>query len=42
VRAKGVVDWASARAEFFARTVLDAGPRLVDTTMLYAPKQRRG
>src|ERR1700691_4159001 len=38
VRAKGVVDWASSRAELFARSVLDAGPRLVDTTMLYAPK----
>src|SRR5580658_9836305 len=38
VRAKSVVDWASSRAELFARTVFDAAPRLVDTTMLYAPK----
>ena len=36
--ARGVVDWASARAELLARSVLDPGPRLVDTTMLYAPK----
>src|ERR1700722_17783695 len=38
LRARGVVDWASSRAELLARTVLDNGPRLVDTTMLYAPK----
>ncbi|HZZ88028.1 MAG TPA: glycosyltransferase, partial [Caulobacteraceae bacterium] len=36
--AKGVVDWASSRAERLARSVLDSAPRLVDTTMLYAPK----
>ena len=38
MRARGVVDWASSRAESFARTVFDTAPRLVDTTMLYAPK----
>ena len=38
MRARGVVDWASSRAESLARTVFDQGPRLVDTTMLYAPK----
>jgi len=38
VLARGVVDWASPRAERLARTVWDAGPRLVDTTMLYAPR----
>lgn len=36
--ARGVFDWASSRAELLARTVLDASPRLVDTTMLYAPR----
>ena len=36
--AKGVVDWAASRAEFLARSLSDTGPRLVDTTMLYAPK----
>ncbi len=36
--AKGVVDWASSRADRLTRSVLDAAPRLVDTTMLYAPK----
>ena len=35
---RGVVDWASSRADLLARSVLDLGPRLVDTTMLYAPK----
>ena len=34
----GVVDWAASRAELFARTVGDRAPRLVDTTMLYAPR----
>jgi len=38
VLARGVVDWASARADFLARSVWDGSPRLVDTTMLYAPK----
>jgi alpha-1,6-mannosyltransferase len=38
VIARGVVDWASSRAERLTRTVFDAAPRLVDTTMLYAPK----
>ena len=36
--AKGVVDWASSRSEFFARPFFDSSPRLVDTTMLYAPR----
>jgi alpha-1,6-mannosyltransferase len=36
--ARHVVDWASSRAEFLVRSAPDAGPRLVDTTMLYAPK----
>ena len=38
---RSVVDWASSRADRLARSVLDVGgggPRLVDTTMLYAPK----
>ena len=35
---RGVVDWASSRAGYLARTVFDSSPRLVDTTMLYAPK----
>jgi alpha-1,6-mannosyltransferase len=38
VLAKGVVDWASTRTEFFARPFFDHAPRLVDTTMLYAPR----
>jgi len=38
VRARGVIDWASARADLFAKPAPDSGPRLVDTTMLYAPK----
>jgi alpha-1,6-mannosyltransferase len=38
VLGRGVIDWASTRAERLARTVLDSGPRLVDTTMLYAPR----
>jgi alpha-1,6-mannosyltransferase len=41
VLGRSVVDWASSRADRLARSVLDAGgggPRLVDTTMLYAPK----
>ena len=36
--ARGVVDWASSRADRLTRSVLDTAPRLVDTTMLYAPK----
>ncbi|HEY1426567.1 MAG TPA: glycosyltransferase [Caulobacteraceae bacterium] len=32
------MDWAAARADLFARPTVDLGPRLVDTTMLYAPK----
>jgi alpha-1,6-mannosyltransferase len=38
VLGRGVVDWAASRAELFARTVGDHAPRLVDTTMLYAPR----
>jgi alpha-1,6-mannosyltransferase len=38
VLARGVVDWASSRADRLTRSVTDATPRLVDTTMLYAPK----
>jgi alpha-1,6-mannosyltransferase len=38
VLGRSVVDWASSRAPFFARTHFDASPKLVDTTMLYAPK----
>jgi len=36
--ARGVVDGASTRSEFFARPSFDPAPRLVDTTMLYAPR----
>ena len=36
--ARGVVDWASSRADRLTRSVMDTSPRLVDTTMLYAPK----
>jgi alpha-1,6-mannosyltransferase len=38
VLARGVIDWAASRADFFSRTAFDANPRLVDTTMLYAPR----
>jgi len=38
VLGRGVVGWASSHAPFFARASFDASPRLVDTTMLYAPK----
>src|SRR5580704_5149115 len=38
VLGRSVVDWASSRAPFLGRGHSDAGPRLVDTTMLYAPK----
>jgi alpha-1,6-mannosyltransferase len=38
VLGRGVVDWASARADLLTRSVIDHAPRLVDTTMLYAPK----
>jgi len=30
--------WVSRRAEFLARPLVDGAPRLVDTTMLYAPR----
>jgi alpha-1,6-mannosyltransferase len=33
-----VIDWASSRADFFARPSADHSLRLVDTTMLYAPR----
>jgi alpha-1,6-mannosyltransferase len=36
--ARSVADWAAARADALARSVSDTGARLVDTTMLYAPK----
>ena len=36
--AKGVVDWASSRTELLTRPFFDHAPRLVDTTMLYAPR----
>ena len=36
---RSVVDWASSRAGYFTRSAtFDGAPRLVDTTMLYAPK----
>ena len=35
---RSVVDWASSRAPFLGRGHGDVGPKLVDTTMLYAPK----
>jgi len=39
VLAKEAIEWASARADFFAKPFVDsAAPRLVDTTMLYAPR----
>jgi alpha-1,6-mannosyltransferase len=33
-----LADWAASRADLFGRGAADAGPRLVDTTMLYAPR----
>jgi alpha-1,6-mannosyltransferase len=39
VLGRSVVNWASSRADqLLARSAADASPRLVDTTMLYAPK----
>ena len=35
---RSVVDWASSRAPFLGRGHAEPGPKLVDTTMLYAPK----
>ncbi len=35
---KGVVDWAATGTDVFAKPLVDSRPRLVDTTMLYAPR----
>jgi alpha-1,6-mannosyltransferase len=38
VLVRGLADWAASRADLFGWGGFDAGPRLVDTTMLYAPR----
>jgi len=38
VLVRGLADWAVSRADLFGRGAFDNGPRLVDTTMLYAPR----
>ena len=38
MQVRSVARWASTRTEFLARPFFDHAPRLVDTTMLYAPK----